>query len=293
MRKPSAEELGKTYPQRGPMQQFRLNRATAFRCFRCGETKTAKLVTVYGGNWEHTLCNGCYGRLLSIYEVKAGSDSDDEKAFALSDLLLSLYSKEQTREAERLFQLSEQRAHHLAESSLRFVATSEHLSKTLEVADDLDWSPATIGLCKAVEMEVTERIVRPLAASLHGQALETDVKDKDLGRVAKYCARPDAKPPELGSFAHFLQTALHSETRRQTSPLVAGLFKLLSIWPDSGWLTSDSGLHTSLVKLTSDFRNRAAHLDTLTREDYESCRDFVIGPNGILWKLLAATRERK
>ena len=126
---------------------------------------------------------------VSVYEVKAGTQPDDDKAAALGLLLLSLFNQERTREAERLFRLSEQRAQYLADSSLRFVATSEHLSKTLEVADDLDWSPATVGLCKAVEMEVNERIMRPLAASLIGQNLEPDVWDKDLGRVAKYCSR--------------------------------------------------------------------------------------------------------
>jgi hypothetical protein len=248
---------------------------------------------VHGADWDRLLCNGCYGRLLSVYEIKAGTKSDDEKAAALAEILLSLYDDERQREAERLFKLSEHRAQFLSQSSLRFVATSEHLSKTLETADDLDWSPATIGLCKAVENEVTERIVVPLASSLRGQPLEVDVKDRDLGRVAKYCVGPDAKPPELGSFAHFLQTAIHSETRRATSPLVSGLYALVSNWPDSGWLTSETGLHDSLVKLTRDFRNRAAHLDTLTQQDYQDCRAFVLGTEGILWKLLAATRSRK
>lgn len=293
MREPTAQEIAKTYPLRGPMQQFRLGRVTAFRCFRCGETKTSKLVTIYGGNWAQALCNGCYGRLLSVYEVKAGTQSDDEKVADLSALLLALYGQERTREAERLFRLSEQRADLLAESSLRFVATSEHLSTTLEVADDLDWSPATIGLCKAVEMELTERIVRPLATELRGQVLESDVKDKDLGRVARYCADPGSKPPEIGSFAHFLQTAILSKERRQSSQLLAAFFTLLSTWPDSGWLTSTSGLHESLVKLTREFRNRAAHVDTLTRQDYESCRTFVIGANGLLWRILAASRGRR
>ncbi len=292
MRSPAGSELTKTYPPRGPMQQYRLKKATAFRCFRCGQTKTAKLVTIYNGDWERALCNSCYGRLLSVYEVKAGNQSDDEKVVALTEELLSRLNQEQTREAERLFRLSEERAQFLAEPSLRFVATSEHITKTLEVVDDLDWSPATIGLCKAVELEVTERILRPLAAALAGQSLAPCVKDKDLGRVAKFCVNPDGKPPELGAFAHFLQTAIHSESRRDTSPLLAQFFKLISAWPDSGWLVTPSGLYGSLVALTRDFRNRAAHLDTLTQVDYANCRELVLGADGILWRLLAATRVR-
>lgn len=171
MRSPASSELTKTYPPRGPMQQYRLNKATAFRCFRCGRAKTAKLVTIYSQSWERALCNGCYGRLLSVYEVKAGDQPDEAKAAALSAELLSRLNQEETREAERLFRLSEERAQFLAGPSLRFVATSEHISKTLELVDDLDWSPATIGLCKAVELEVAERILRPLAAVLRGRLL--------------------------------------------------------------------------------------------------------------------------
>jgi len=272
------------------MQQHRLQKATAFRCFRCGQTKTAELVTIYGGNWEQALCNGCYGRLLSVYEVKVGDQSDDAKVAALTKELLSRLGREETREAERLFRLREKRAQFLAEPSLRFVATSEHIAKTLEMVDDLDWSPATIGLCKAVELEVTERILQPLASTLNAESLEACVRDKDFGGVARFCASPDRKPPELGAFAHFLQTAIHSESRRETSPLLAAFFKLISAWPDSGWLVTASGLHGHLVTLTREFRNRAAHVDTLTRIDYSNCRDFVLGGDGILWRLLAATQ---
>ena len=33
----------------------------------------SKLITVYRGDWSKRLCNGCYGRLLSIYEIKAAN----------------------------------------------------------------------------------------------------------------------------------------------------------------------------------------------------------------------------
>lgn len=70
---PVPSSIVKQYPSRGPMQQFRFKEATAFRCFRCGSTKTSKLIVVYGQDWNRRLCNGCYGRLLSIYEIKSGT----------------------------------------------------------------------------------------------------------------------------------------------------------------------------------------------------------------------------
>jgi hypothetical protein len=51
--KPTRYEVTKTYPTRGPLQQYRVATATSFACFRCGRTKTSKLVTVFRGDWAH------------------------------------------------------------------------------------------------------------------------------------------------------------------------------------------------------------------------------------------------
>lgn len=37
---------------------------TEFVCFRCKAAKKAKLVAVVSGDWNHLICNGCYGNLL-------------------------------------------------------------------------------------------------------------------------------------------------------------------------------------------------------------------------------------
>jgi hypothetical protein len=293
MKKPLPAEIVKTYPQRGVMQQFRITELTAFHCFRCGQSKKSRLVVVYENDWNRLLCNGCYGQLLSIYEIKAGTKPDDEKATDLAEVLISLLSKDQVREAERLYQLSEKRATLLSETALKFVSTSEHLSRVLESVPDLDWSPATIGLCKAVEIEIIERILIPLLVQMKGINIEVDVKDKDFGRVAKFIAEPNYKPPEMGTFAHFLQTSINSQTRRTTSPIVEHLYKLFHSWPNSDWISNTDGLYTSIVRLSQDYRNPAAHINTLTKQDYDNCREFVIGANGMLWKLISATQPHK
>jgi hypothetical protein len=48
------------------VQQYRLAGAVSFRCSRCGEIKTAKLVCTYGDDPARRVCNARYGRLLSI-----------------------------------------------------------------------------------------------------------------------------------------------------------------------------------------------------------------------------------
>lgn len=291
--KPLQNEIEKEYSARGPLHQFRFFEARPFHCFRCGTSKKAKLVTIYRDDWSRRVCNGCYGRLLSIYDIKAGSGNDDEKAAALGSLLLSLFRDDQVRESERLFKLSENRGKNLSEKALRFVATSEHVSRALEEASELDWSAATVGLCKAVEAETVERIIKPLAQFVRAQDLENDLKDKDIGRVAKFYKDTTTPPPELGTFAHFLQTALNSEKRRETSPLIQEFLRLTTAWPNSNWLLDPTGFYESLLKLTKDFRNKAAHIEELTKSDYEACRDFVIGEAGILWRLLLATQPYK
>jgi hypothetical protein len=289
---PVPSTVVKTYPRRGPLQQFRFAESTAFSCFRCGDTKKSKLITVYDSDWSKRLCNGCYGRLLSLYEIKAGTAADDERAEELAAALLSAVAREDQRQAERLFKTSEKRAERLSAESVRFIATAEYVAGQLQAGPQLEWSPAVIGLCKAAEAEVVSRVLRPLAARASREDLSIDKNDKDLGRVAAFCADPARKPPELGVFAHFLQTVIHSQQRRETSRLLTSFLKLTTDWTGSHWLLEPNGFYSALASLTA-VRNRAAHIDELGKEDYLCCRALVIGSEGVLWKLLLATERHK
>ena len=290
---PVPSTLTKTYPQRGPLRQFRFSEATAFKCFRCGGAKKSKLIAVYFGDWSRKLCNGCYGELLSLYEIKAGTGADDERAEQLANALLSLATVDQQRRAERLFRASENRAKALSPEALRFIATAEVVAAKLEMNAQLEWSPAVIGLCKAVEVEIVSRILRPLAALAGNEDLSADRSDKDFRRVAEFCADPQRKPPELGSFSHFLQTAIHSQRRRQSSKLIGCFVRLAAAWTDSTWVLVPDGLHRALTRLTSTYRNRAAHIDELARDDYLGCREVTIGGQGVIWKLITSTERYK
>lgn len=291
--KPVPSTITKTYPHRGPLQQFRFAENTAFTCFRCGDTKKSKLITIYYGNWSKKLCNGCYGRLISLFDVKAGTAPDDQRADDLASVLLSMVAVASQRQAEILLKTSEKRAEKLCPEAVRFLATAEHVAAQLQEEPQLEWSPAVIGLCKAVEAEVVARIVRPLANRTTHQDLTVDKADKDIGRIAAFCADPTKKPPELGAIAHFLQTAIHSQGRRGTSPMIGSFTKLAAEWTGSQWLLDPKGFHAALTSLTTGYRNRAAHIDELGKTDYDSCRDLVIGTNGSLWNLVVATEHHK
>lgn len=289
--KPVPSQLEKVYPARGPLQQFRFREATAFSCFRCGESKKAKLIAVYAENWTRRLCNGCYGCLLSVHEIKAGSADREEKVEALAGLLLAAERQSPQEEVRRCYLLSERRAELLSSATLRFLSTAEHVSRSLKGEPSLDWSPAVIGLCKAVELEVVGRLLSPINRFRDSGLPADELKDPNLSRVAKFCADASAKPPEIGAFAHFLQTVIHSQARRQTSRLVGAFLDQMRNWPGSGWLLEPTGLHASLVALTVGFRNRAAHTDELNARDYEQCRILVLGDHGVLWRLVQATQS--
>ena len=143
------------------------------------------------------LCNGCYGRLLSLYEIKAGTAADDQKAEELAAALLSAVTLDLQRQAESLFRISEKRAERLPTEAVRFIATAQYVAGQLQADPQLEWSPAVIGLCKAVEAEIVWRILRPLADRTSREDLSTDKNDRDLGRVAAFCAESDPEAARL------------------------------------------------------------------------------------------------
>ncbi len=138
---------------------------------------------------------------------------------------------------------------------------------------------------------------------IHGEPLTFGLKlalwyeEMKRNRIRLIAAREDIAVGKIsgamGTFAHFLQTSINSQTRRTTSPIVERLYKLFHSWPNSDWISNSDGLYSSIIRLTQDFRNPAAHINTLTRQDYENCREFVIGANGILWNLISATQPHK
>ena len=286
---PARYEITKTYPPRGSLQQCRLTASTSFTCFRCGSVKTSKLVTVYDSSWERLLCNGCYGRLLSLYEVKAGTADNAESAAALAEYLLTLVPLAEVKLQEADILRREEAASLLQPQSLRSLATAESVAAHLRAQTDLDWSAAIIGLAKACEVELVTRLIDPLKVAVGGEQLVSELQDKDFGRIARYCAGRSSTPPEIGSIAHLLQTAANSQSRRESSVLLRKLFELARRWPGSDWLFEPAGASVSLTRLTSDFRNPAVHLGEVTGSDFAAASDLVVGSGSLLWKIVTST----
>jgi hypothetical protein len=234
---PPPGQVIKTYPPRGPLQQFRLLEAAPFTCFRCGQDKKSKLQSVYAGDWSRALCNGCYGRLLSLYEIQAGTEPDDIKAERLAEQLVEMVSVADARDALRRAVYARDPEQCLTEDSLRFLGSSEHVAQALLGEDALEWSPAIIGLCKAVERELVERFLDPIRETGEPDRLSAEFDDPDLGALARWAAGR-GKPPELGTLAHALLAAANSKRRVDTSVIIKAIREEAARWPRGGWSRS-------------------------------------------------------
>src|SRR5262245_59676878 len=80
--------------------------------------KKSKLINVYSGDWSKRLCNGCHERLLSLYEIKAGTAAEDQKVEDLVAALLSAVAADDQSQAELRLRASEKRAEQLSAESV-------------------------------------------------------------------------------------------------------------------------------------------------------------------------------
>lgn len=288
------ENITKEYPKRGPLSQYRFEKSISFNCFRCGQSKTSKLITIYNNDWNKRLCNGCYGRLLYIYDIKAGQTKIDEKVKQLLDVLINLVDESKIRGQSKKINLQSNRVKFLTPTTMRFFATSECVADTLTNEPNLDWSPAIIGLCKAFELELVERLINPLKDFCKEISFsEHDLKDKDFGRIASYCSGKPMKSPELGVINHFISTAVNSKERLETSIFLnQGFKRFLNKLPNHNWLIDKNGLSSGIQSLTTNYRNKAAHTDELEEQDYQNCKDLVFGNNGIIWDLILSSESK-
>ncbi|MDX3849188.1 hypothetical protein [Streptomyces sp. AK02-01A] len=291
-RVPFRFEVIKKYPQRGPLHQYRLAAATTFTCRRCGKDKTSKLAVAIHDKWDLLLCNACYGRLLSIWEIKAGDLGDSERHAELMRLLQGLAREAEVEQARSALIARDSRFALLSSSALTMLATAEAVADgfALKMATELDWSAAIIGLCKAVELETGRLIGEPLRDAASGRDLAIDLADRDFSRMARFCK--GGNPIELGAFAHFVEAVARSP-RSANSPLASILRSLILRWPRSDWLFAADGFAPRVRTLTRQYRNPAAHTTLLTEAEYRSCAEAVQGADGILWKLLAAVEPTR
>lgn len=179
---------------------------------------------------------------------------------------------------------------YLDETTRSFIKTSDDVASYLESAEDSDWSAAVILLCKAFERETIRKILIPLQRNATKYDLSGDLEDVEFKRIAKFF-RSSGTPPELGTLGRFLKTASHSVKRRNSSGLLRAFYEMVNNWPESNWIVDPLGLVPAIERLTTEFRNRAAHIEQLARVDFTTCRAYVReSPDKIIVRLIVATQ---
>jgi hypothetical protein len=286
----------KRYPPRGNLQLFRYDSKAPFECWRCRRTKVSKLQAIVTLEEPRIICNACYGRLLSLAEIKAQDIEPWLKAEQIHGLTLKeISARTAAQAAEKQERRYKQYWKFLSDEAKRFIGTAEYLYEQMVDRDDLDFSPLIIELVKSFEYECVSGFVEPLKVRatgepIAGNEIQKDCQDKDLGRMASYVFGRAGKPPELGTIAHTLATFINSKKRAQDSTFLKVLGAHISSCRDKGYFADQERFVAQVRQLTQCYRNPAAHIGYMPKQAYEGCRVILMGAGGALWQLIAATR---
>jgi transcription elongation factor Elf1 len=117
-------DVVKEYPQRGPLQQYRTKNPTAFVCFRCGSAKTSKLVALISGIEGQTICNGCYGHLASVWDIRRGDAEDSVRDDMIVSALSVAVTQSTIEQSRALLLAREGRAYLLSPEAQMTLATA-------------------------------------------------------------------------------------------------------------------------------------------------------------------------
>jgi len=283
------QKITKTYPKKGPLSQFRFEKVVSFVCFRCRSSKTSKLISLYSEDWSKKLCNGCYGRLISLYEIRSKLETN-ENLSALEKHIHQMWSQYQKELSNIELEISKKYSYESATN--KFLATAEYLKRNLPDDEFLEWSPAIICLCKAVENELIHKFINPLKTIAKNEDLTSSNFDKRTQNIEKYIFGAKDTPPEVGGVAFFTELLAKSQNFRASSPTLQILKIFSAKRPFASWFYSENGASKPLSELVKEFRNKAAHISDLTRQDFLECEKLTLMSNGILEKIVTSAAER-
>lgn len=286
----------KRYPSRGNLELIRYDSNAPFECWRCRKTKVSRLQAIVNLERPRIICNACYGYLLSLAEIKAQNIELWLKAEQIHDLTIKEVSAKQAAQAvEKQEQRLKQYWKFLSHQARLFIGTAEYLYERMTDRDDLDFSPLVIELVKCFEHQCITGFLEPLKnrgmneSPTEGE-VSADCQDKDFGRMAKYIFGREMHPPELGTIAYTLATFIHSEKRIHESKFLKILNTHISSCRDADYFSNQERFAAQVSKLTQSYRNPAAHVGSMSKLAFEECRAMLMGPSGILWQLVTATR---
>ena len=286
----------KRYPPKGNLQLIRYDSSAPFECWRCRKTKVSKLQAIVQLEQPRIICNACYGRLQTLAEIKAKDIEPWLKANQIHDLnLKEVSAKSAAQAAEKEARRRKQYWKFLSPKAIQFIGTAEYLYEQMADKDDLDFSPPIIELVKSFEYECLFGFVEPMKnrakkVLLTENEVRIDCQDKDFGYVAKYVFGNREKPPELGKIAYTLSTFIHSKKRTQQSKFLGILDAHISSCRDRDYFINQKRFVSQVSELTQSYRNPAAHISYMSKEQFEDCKAMLMDADGALWQLVTAIK---
>ena len=163
----------------------------------------------------------------------------------------------------------------------KYLRTAHTVAQVLENTA-LDWSPAIIALCKAVENELVMRLFEPLRQKTACQPFSFNLGTRTLNSVGRYLTTSGAYVPSFIAISNFLYVA---GVRPRATSLTRAFIDSIQESPQRHWLLAGDGLPDALTTLATDYRNNAAHSSELSAEDFRACKALVALPGGILARL--------
>jgi len=159
----------------------------------------------------------------------------------------------------------------LSQEGIDCLATGEYLIEN--IPSGLDYSPAAIEFCKALEIELERCLFSPFK-SVHVPRPSGEMPRSDLnGALWDYCGR--GKQITLGSMAFILQVS-GSQTKIAVDPFLKSFADYLMAQPNWGSLLSGGGVRDIVIPVNVNrYRNGAAHCSLFPLERAEGAATWA------------------
>jgi len=181
-----------------------------------------------------------------------------------------------------------------SEQTRSYLATAEQVYSGLsEQEENPDYSLVGMALCKALETELNERLVKPFKVYLNGKKSEFlsinktgETKGRPsyftyLARVADQANYPEVNSLTLGQCHFALKLALEGDYA-----LSEYANFLDDICADSGTIIGRT-FSEKLETVTHKYRNAIAHQAPMNKKEYEDLRALVFAEGKALFKMIA------
>ncbi|MBT7788627.1 MAG: hypothetical protein HN757_07085 [Calditrichaeota bacterium] len=153
----------------------------------------------------------------------------------------------------------------------QFLTTGIFLYKMFKHAQPviLDTAPASIEFAKCFEKEISSKLLQRFKEyfahlNINEDEIDVDLKDRELSSITRYLVKSDRKPPELGTFAYFLNIVIHSKKRIKSSATVKAFVAFSQTLTNPQFILDPDKLLYFLRLITTKYRNGAAHTEPLT-----------------------------